>query len=346
MAKLHVRTVAFWVFTLGCVAATAGYLQWRLRPAPAADGTPMFDPAAPGVAAAIDGWRTGPHLVFLNGGTDAFGHISVASLDALNTPTVMAAPDCERSYFGRDVGICLVLNRESMQPRGFALILDRGFKPLATLPLVGLPIRARVSPDQRFAAATVFVTGESYAGDFTTRTTIIDLVRRQEIAELEQFTVERDGKAFKEVDFNFWGVTFFPDGNRFFATLGTGGQRFLVEGDIARRHFRVVGTDVECPSLSPDSKHLVFKRQTKAASGWQLWVMDLDSKREWAITEEGQDVDDQAEWLDDDHVLYARLFGTGTPETRLSLWVSEISPESGLDQKVFARAASSPSVVR
>lgn len=346
MPKPATRTIVFWVFTLSCVAATAGYLQWRLRPAPVVDATPMVDPAAPEVAAAIDGWRAGPHLVFLSRQPDAFGHITVAKLDALGAQTVMAAPECERGYFGKTFGLCLSMNEESMQPKAFALILDRRFKTLASLPLAGLPIRARISPDERYAAATVFVTGESYSGDFTTRTTIIDLATKQEITDLEKFTVEREGKTFKEVDFNFWGVTFLPDGNRFYATLGTGGQRFLVEGDIARRHFRVVGNDVECPSLSPDSKHLVFKRQTKGTSGWQLWVMELQSKREWAITEDDQDVDDQAEWLDDGHVIYGRLFGNGAPETRVSLWISDIRPESGFDQKVFVQTASSPSVVR
>ena len=43
------------------------------------------------------------------------------------------------------------------------------------MPLDGLPIRARVSPDNRWAAATVFVTGESYVGDFTTRTSLFNL---------------------------------------------------------------------------------------------------------------------------------------------------------------------------
>lgn len=347
MPKPHVRKILFWIFTLGCVAATGAYVQWRLHPAPVEGGTPMVDQADPAVTATLEASRREPHLIFLSRRPDAFGHITLAKLSTVNDQTVLAGPDCERGHFGKDVGLCLSVNDESMQPRAFAMILDRGFKTLAKLPLAGLPIRARVSADQRYAAATVFVTGESYAGDFATRTTIIDLATKQEIAELEQFTVEKDGKAFKAVDFNFWGVTFFPaDSNRFYATLGTSGQRWLVEGDIARRHFRVVHADVECPSLSPDARHLVFKRQIKGSSGWQLWALELASKREWPITSDGQDVDDQVEWLDNSHVIYGLLFGTGAPETSLSVWVSDISPESQLEQKLFVHAASSPSVVR
>ena len=95
------------------------------------------------------------------------------------------------------------------------MLFDANFRSRAHLPLIGLPIRTRVSPDFRWGAATVFVTGESYAGDFTTRTTIIDLTRGEAIGDLEQFTTERDGKPFKAVDFNFWGVTFFANGDRF-----------------------------------------------------------------------------------------------------------------------------------
>ena len=42
-------------------------------------------------------------------------------------------------------------------------------------------------------------------------------------------------RASRRADFNFWGVTFARDGNRFYATLGTGGKTYLVEGDVAAR---------------------------------------------------------------------------------------------------------------
>ena len=148
------------------------------------------------------------------------------------------------------------------------------------------------------------------------------------------------------MDFNFWGVSFFNDSNRFVATLGTQGQRLLVEGDIAQRHMRVVGEDVECPSLSRDERHLVFKRQRTVATGWQLWAMEMATGKRWPITEDGRDVDDQVEWLDDQHVIYGMVAGPGLPEMSLGLWISDIRPEAGTNQRLYAHAASSPSVVR
>jgi hypothetical protein len=340
------RVVLFWLFVAACVLGTAVYVQMRARVGVAGTATHLLDAASPSVASAIDRLREAPHLLFRSSRTDAFGRIAIARLEALTDPQVFATAECERIHFGRDVGLCLTINRETMTPRGHALILDRHFQEVARLPLAGLPIRARVSPDQRYAVATVFVTGESYASDFTTRTTLIDLTARRAIADLEQFAVERERQPFKAVDFNFWGVTFFQDGNRFFATLGTGGRRLLVEGDVAQRHLRVVGSDVECPSLSPDERHLVFKRQKSKGTGWQLWTMELQTRREWPITEEELDVDDQVEWLDNSHVIYGLLFGYGLPEAALSLWISDISPESGFDQRLFVRSASSPSVIR
>jgi hypothetical protein len=350
MANPRARTIAFWLFTAACIAGAIGYVRWRTSaaaPAPSSSSVPLLDPADAAVQASIDALRTAPHVTFLSTRTDAPGHVGFAALDNTGAISLLNAPECERSHFGKEIGLCLVLNRESMEPRAFALILDRHFQPLARFPMAGLPIRARVSHDQRYAAATVFVTGENYASeDFTTRTTIIDLAARKPIANLEEFAVERNGHPFHEVDFNFWGVTFFQDGNRFYATLGTHGQRLLVEGDIARKVLRVVGSDVECPSLSPDEHHIVFKRKLKGAPGWGLWTEDLRTGDTWAITDEGQDIDDQVEWLDNEHVIYGRLFGHGAPETSLSLWTSRIAKQPAFDQQLFLRAASSPSVIR
>jgi hypothetical protein len=349
MANTRAKTIAFWLFTAICVAGAIGYVRWRtLAPAPtsSASSLRLLDPANADVQAKIDALRGSPHLTFLSTRTDAPGHVGFAALDKPEDAAIIDGLECERSHFGQNIGLCLALNRESMEPRAYALILDRHFQTLARFPMAGLPIRARVSHDERYAAATVFVTGENYSSDFTTRTTIIDLATRTPIANLEEFAVERNGRAFHEVDFNFWGVTFFQDGNRFYATLGTGGQRLLVEGDIAKKHMRVVGTDVECPSLSPDERHIVFKRKLKTGSGWGLWARDLKNGEAWPITDEGQDIDDQVEWLDNEHVVYGRLFGHGAPETSLSLWSSKIARQPQFDQQLFLRAAMSPSVIR
>jgi Tol biopolymer transport system component len=88
-----------------------------------------------------------------------------------------------------------------------------------------------------------------------------------------------------------------------------------VRGSVAKRAVSVVDTDVECPSLSPDGKRLVFKYRLPDLT-WQLWVLDLATLQRTQLTEP-DNVDDQAAWLDDNTVTYAKLDeNTG----RLSLW--------------------------
>jgi len=346
----RLRIAVFWLFVAACTAAAIGYARWRIAvttQSPPA-GTLLFNPNDSRVAATIDATRARPHLLFLSSHADAFGKIGLAPLDAVGSPLIFQSQlDCERAYLARTTGLCLVLNRDSMTPRAFVYFLDARFQPLSRLPLAGLPIRARVSRDEHYGASTVFVSGENYASeDFTTRTTIFDLTTRSAVIDLERFTVERDGKPFHAADFNFWGVTFRSDSDRFLATLGTGGKRYLVEGDLQRRHFRVIGNDVECPSLSPNDKLVVFKRQRTRLAGWQLWAMDLDSSETWPITEDRQDVDDQVEWLDNDRVIYGMVSGQGIPEYTLSLWVSNVRRDAGKNRQLFLQSASSPAVVR
>lgn len=340
------RVAAFWIFVAICVAGVIYYIRERMPPPASLASVPLYDPAHADDAAAIDRLRVAPFVMVVSTRAGAFGHVGVTDGRGSADPLLLTTPECERAHFAANTGLCLELNRDTMSPRAFARIVDRQFRVRASLPLQGLPIRARVSADERIAVATVFVTGESYASDFTTRTTLIDLQTNSVIADLEQFTTERDGKVIKEIDFNFWGVTFFQDSNRFYATLGTGGKRFLVEGDIARRHMRVVRDDVECPSLSPDERRIVFKRAIPDASGWRLWVLDLASGEEWPVTPGSRQIDDQAEWLDNDRVLYGVQFASGIPEHALSIWVSDVSQASGFDERVFVRSALSPSVVR
>lgn len=345
----RLRIIAFWIFVAACAAAAIGYTRWRLGvTAPGATLAPtLADAGEAHVASTLDATRAKPHLLFLSSRTDAFGKIGVSPLDNPESRTLYQTLECERAYFGRSKGVCLVLNRDSMSPRAYVYFLDAHLQPTGHLPLAGLPIRARVSRDERYGVATVFVSGENYASeDFTTRTTIFDIASQSAIVDLERFTVERDGKPFHDADFNFWGVTFSADSNRFFATLGTGGKRYLVEGNLANRHFTVVANDVECPSLSPDEKRVVFKRQRAVGTGWQLWAMDLASKQAWPITEDKQDVDDQVEWLDDDRVVYGMVSGTGLPEYTLSLWTSDARPDAGKNRKMFLQSALSPTVIR
>ena len=254
-------------------------------------------------------------------------------LDNLSQPRTLLGLSCEQAYFAGGYGVCLIAERGVQTTSYHALIFDNALQQRHSFLLQGIPSRARVSPEGRYAAITVFVSGHSYMpGSFSTHVSIYRTADGSLVVELEQFTVERDGKLFREIDFNFWGVTFAADGNRFYATLGTGGQNYLVEGDLAARHARVLHASVECPSLSPDGQRVAFKRLTK--SGWHLYVVDLRTGIETPLAET-RSIDDQVEWLDDSQILYA--FGN-------DIWV--VAADGGGTSAIFLANAYSPAVAR
>ena len=68
---------------------------------------------------------------------------------------------------------------------------------------------------------------------------------------------------------------------------------------------RVLRDGVECPSLSPDGKQIAYKSriddtQPLAPAACSTW-------RPWTTTPvaEKRSIDDQAEWLDDDTLVYS-----------------------------------------
>jgi hypothetical protein len=138
-------------------------------------------------------------------------------------------------------------------------------------------------------------------------------------------------------------VTFARDDNRFYATLGTGGRTHLVEGDLAGRRVRVLRANVECPSLSPDGRRLVFKKriQGRGPVVWRLHALDLATLAETPLAET-RSVDDQVEWLDDRRVLYALGDPGGTAST--DTWV--VPADGGGHPALLTRGAFSPAVVR
>ena len=99
---------------------------------------------------------------------------------------------------------------------------------------------------------------------FSTRTTLYDLAAGTSLGDLETFSVTKDGEEIHSVDFNFWGVTFARQAGRFYATLGTGGHAYLVEGDVATRSAKVLRDGVECPSRSPDGRRSPSRRRCRA----------------------------------------------------------------------------------
>jgi hypothetical protein len=212
---------------------------------------------------------------------------------------------CERVYYAGGHGICMGVAASGVDYD--ATVFDANLKPVDRISLTGLPSRARVSANGRYGAMTVFVTGDSYLESptaFSTRTTILDMSDGSQIGQLEQFDVTKDGKPFDAVDFNFWGVTFAKDPNRFYATLGTGGEHYLVEGNVRERSMRVLRDGVECPSLSPDNERIAYKSRIGSENRWHLRVLDLDTLEDHAVAE-SKSIDDQVEWLDDETLAYS-----------------------------------------
>jgi hypothetical protein len=197
------------------------------------------------------------------------------------------------------------------------------------------------------AAITVFVSGHSYAAaGFSTQTSIIDPQMGTSIAsDLEKFTVWRDGERFHAIDVNLWGVTFGHDPHRFYATLGSGGRTYLIEGDVRTHTAWVRRSGIECPALSPDQTRIAFKKRGGSTWGpvtWRLAVLELTTQQEWLLAET-RNVDDQAEWLDDTTVLYA------LPERRarsaaMHTWA--VPADGRGEPHVFATHAYSPVVIR
>jgi hypothetical protein len=335
---LRWRALGFVALSVVCVGSATGYvLHSGARHRALTQAAEALPAAAPESVAAVEAQ---PHVLFRNL-TEAAraGFIALAPLAAPDGPRQITDYPCRRLHVAAGHGLCLA--EQDDDPFGApyrARFFDREFRTVHELPLAGLPSRARVSPDGSLGASTVFVNGDSYAtATFSTRTTLYDMATGTSLGDLETFGAFKDGKRIQSPDHNFWGVTFARRPGRFYATLGTAGHTYLVEGDVATRTVKVLRDGVECPSLSPDGTRIAFKDRVSggglAEVKWRLSVLRLDTLEAHPLAET-RNVDDQAEWLDDETVLYgvdADTYavvadGTGTP-------------------RLFAHRADSPAVV-
>ncbi len=329
------RAVAFGALVVACAAAGGAYLCRSALDARATDGTA----GAPGSAPIAPG-----SLVTLQGA----GAVMVAPLDAPGAARPLGLR-CDRAYVAGGRGLCLRDTRARVYPPAVAIVFDAGGRELRRFELAGIPSRARVSPGGRYAAATVFVGGESYdsfAG-MSTRTSIVDLERGTMTPSLEEFAVTRDGRPFRAADLNVWGVTFDGDSGRFYATVATGRDTFLAAGDVGARTLRVLRAGVECPSLSPDRRRIAYKRRLPD-DRWRIHVLELDGMRDRALAGETRSIDDQMEWLDDRTILYAHheqsFGGPGAEAEAINVWQLEV--DGAAPARLLARGAWSPAVVR
>ena len=283
----------------------------------------------------------GPVMLFRDASPGPlYGRLAVVPLSRPDAPRQIAPLSCERVHYAAGWGVCMVDDETRLLVRHLAYVFDRSFQIRHTIVLTGSPIRARVAPGGRRAALTVFERGHSYAEEgFSTRTIVIDTESGRQLADLEDFAIQKDSAAFKSIDFNFWGVTFAGDGDQFFATLKTRGERYLVKGSVNARQAAVQRPDVECPSLSPDGSLVVFKKPLKQEVGWRLHVLDLATGVERPLNQGRRSVDDQVDWFDDRRVVYHDSTSEGT-----GIWV--LSVDGVTPPALLLPNAYSPAVLR
>ena len=324
------RYLVFAALVALIVGGAGAFLVWNAQGG-GADAAPTgADPASIRQIVSV------PHIVFLTGSSDKgpFDHVAVAPLDDLARRAEVGLV-CDRIGMAVSGGIC-IRHHTALGVEYRATFVDGSFAVRGSAAAAGIPSRARTSPSGRYAAATSFVTGDSYLvpGKFSTISSIYDArTGKVLVRTLERFTVIRDGARFEPRDRNFWGVTFAKDGRTFFATMGTSSDTYLVHGDLSTRRIETVQRNVECPSLSPDERSIAYKKR-RANGDWRFTVLDLESGRETALAET-RSIDDQIAWLDSERVLYGAAG---------KVWVMRADGRG--QPKVLLRRADSPTVVR
>lgn len=286
----------------------------------------------------------GPRIVFRNSvlGQD-YSKIALVALADPGGPRAVLPLSCERVYSAVKAGVCVTAERGVTPSYGLA-VLNAELQPIRSSRLVGLPSRARMSADGTLVATTTFVTGHSYAQtSFSTETIIRG--GGVEPRNLETFTTTLpNGQVLKAANRNYWGVTFAADNDTFYVTVASGATTWLARGSIQRGTMTALRTDAECPSLSPDGSKVAYKKRlgNRKAGVWRLAVLDLATNTETLVAESAS-VDDQVEWLDDDHLLYTRP-RPGSEATISDIWSV---PSTGVGTPtVLITHASSPAVVR
>ena len=286
-------------------------------------------------------------IFFRHSGVDRnYGKVAFVDAGRIGPPKFVDGLMCEVVYVAGERGICLGAEYRILGIFAATLFDARTFGALGKVPVKGIPSRARVAVNGKIAASTVFTSGHGYDSvSFSTQTLLIDVASAQIIADVEAFSVQRDGKPFKNRDFNFWGVTFSPDSRYFYATLSTQRQHLLVKGDIAARAAVGIHDTVACPSLSPDGKRIAYKKRlnTPGNVAWQLHVLDLASGKETPLAEK-RSVDDQLEWLNDEFVLYTLPDSETRATPVTNVW--RIGIDGNTTPELFLKNAYSPAVVR
>ncbi len=322
----------------------AAYIFWvRNR---LADNPNERSPLSGGAARATDDQNNKSKRIFFrhNGVDTHYGRLAFVTYERQDQPQFVDELSCEVAHVAGGRGVCLSANRGMLTTYAAKLFDAKTFQILAEFPLKGSPSRCRMSPDGKLAALTVIISQHgNEAFNSSMQTLLINVDNGRVIADLKDFKITRDGQSVINKDFNYSGVTFTPDSRRFYATLSTNGQSLLLKGDIASRSAEVIHDNVECPSLSPDASRIAYKKRSVVDGRvvWQLNILDLKTNQETPLSEK-RGLDDQPEWLDNNHVLYS-LPETETGATAGSnIWLADAS--GAVAPRLFLNKAYAPSV--
>ncbi len=242
------------------------------------------------------------------------GRVSMVVAATPGGTRYVAALSCARVHYAGGAGLCLVEEAVGTTVAHAAYVFDRTFSRGRRIDLTGVPTRARIAPNGTIAAITIY--GEEHApnGDerLATHSVIIDMASGRVIADLRDFSIDWSGKPAPGGPLDFASVAFDRDGDRFFATLLTSTDQYVIAGSIADRQATVIAKGMASEALSPDGKKLIVKKRGGGRTNWLLSVFDLATRTERAVNQGPQSVDDQVEWLDDRHLIYHDATEQGT----------------------------------
>jgi WD40-like Beta Propeller Repeat len=337
MGSLRLRITVLVVIVVVALGGAAAYLLSSRASQKAA-----INNASPVAQTSLGAVENGPRIVFRSTALgNSYGDVAMVSLNDPQGPRAFTKTSCDRVYATTSKMVCLA-SSPGVVTTYSAHVYGPAQQSIQSLPLAGIPSRARLSNDGTLASTTSFTSGDSYAGtSFSTRT-VVSKIGGASYGDLEQFTLIHNGNSIDPSDRNYWGVTFAADDNTFYATVAFSGHTWLVRGDLATRTVTTIHEDAECPSLSPDGKTIVFKQRGDLPAGqWRLVRYDIATDKVTPLAET-RSVDDQVAWLNDSTVLYGIPRG-GSAGAVDDVW--EVPADGTGTPKLLIPAAWSPAVV-
>src|SRR5687767_8044582 len=161
-----------------CVALAIGYTTWVILRADSGtnqvqaqgQGTPLSS-EGPNELQAI---QKETHLLFVEMEESHGDQVKLKGLDPLSPQRLPTPLTCERLYYAAGNGICLMNVSAGLEHQVSVILFGSDFKPRHQFTTEGILSRARVSPDGKYAAFTVFIGSHSYAdSDLSTATFLL-----------------------------------------------------------------------------------------------------------------------------------------------------------------------------